>query len=112
MLHARRKAAAPEAMPPQRSHGAFNLGVSAAICAVPAIVFSPWWLAGTAVLGLASLTSRPIERRHHAQAMKDWSRGCVCLDCGASFQSRDLDVQANPVRVRESEAWPDSLQHS
>lgn len=99
-------------MPPKRSQGALNLGVSAALFAVPAAVFSPWWLAGTAVLGLASLTSRPIERRHHAQAMKDWSRGCVCLDCGASFQSRDLDVQANPVDARESHAWPDSLQHS
>jgi hypothetical protein len=112
VLHARRRAAAPEAVPPTPSKGAYNLGVSAVLCAVPAIVFSPWWLAGTAVLGLASLTSRPIERRHHAQAMIDWSRSCLCLDCGASWQNGDLDVQASLAGAPASETWPDSLQHS
>lgn len=111
-MHAKRRAAAPEAMPPKPSHAASTLGVSAVLFAVPAVLFSGWFLAGTAVLGLASLTSRPIERRHHAQAMSDWSRTCVCLDCGASWQGADLDLQAHPAGSPSKEAWPDSLQHS
>ncbi|WP_167784583.1 hypothetical protein [Ramlibacter rhizophilus] len=66
----------------------------------PAVVLSPWWLAGTAVLGLVSAVMRPIERRHHAQAMDDWARSCVCADCGASWQVEDL----LPQRTRSAAA--------
>ncbi|MEJ7929320.1 hypothetical protein WG922_04970 [Ramlibacter sp. AN1015] len=113
VVHARRRTAAPEAVPPQKPQGAYHLGVSALLCAVPGIVVSGWWLAGTAVLGLASLTSHTVERRHHARALRDWSRTCTCLDCGASWQGSDLERQVRPAdAATDSQAFPDSLQHS
>lgn len=98
VLHARRKANAPYAVPPQRAHGARRLGLGALLSLVPVLLHSGWWMGGTLLLGSAALSMRPIERRHHAQALSTWSRTCVCMDCGASWQSEDLEsVPSSPA---------------
>lgn len=86
VLHERSKAAAPYAAPPQRVRGADALGVGSAAMLLASVLHSGWWLGGTAVLGLAALSLRAAERRHHAQALTTWLRSCLCMDCGASWQ--------------------------
>jgi len=95
--------AAVHAAPPQASRGAYHLGVWALLSLVPALLHSPWWLALAALLGLAALTAGPIERRHHAEAMRQWSSTCICLDCGASWPLSDLEGASHP------EALPPAL---
>ena len=112
VLHAHNRAAAPYASPPQPAQGAHRLGLAALLSLIPAMLHSGWWLAGTAVLGLASFTARSTERRHHAQAMADWSRSCLCLDCGAGWQRDALDSEIRVAQGRHVPAEPDSsLQH-
>ena len=79
---------------------------------IPALLHSGWWLAGAAVLGLASVTARSTERRHHARALAQWSRSCLCLDCGAGWQRDVLDSEIRVPQGRPARAEPDSsLQH-
>lgn len=112
VLHAHRRAAAPHASPPQPAQGAHRLGLAALILMVPALLHSGWWMAGAAVLGLASVTARATERRHHARALAEWSRSCLCLDCGAGWQRDVLDSEIRFPQGRHARAEPDSsLQH-
>lgn len=105
VMHAKSPAASPHLAPPDVDRGARHLGLASLLMLLPAALHSPWWLSGTALLGLASLAARPIERRHHAQALADWARSCMCLDCGASWMPSAFgDAMAD--EIAEGEALP------